>query len=164
MVAEGQENEVKLPYTLFGCPMPRSLITRSKAEATNGEIREIAPMTITDNGRVMFPYVASAAIDLRWYYDGGAQSWAETFYIVDEIPGVGEWTYDGRATELDAILRDGVRPPPRDLRIPVKELNRGQVNEVKWQAEKAEQHRVIRNQLLKRVEELKQRQADMANA
>lgn len=50
-------------------------------------------------------HTSKATIALRWYYEGGLQTFTETFYIVDKIPRA-------EGGELDAMLRKDVERSP----------------------------------------------------
>jgi hypothetical protein len=100
-IADDQEHMVKLPNTIHDPLLPKSLITKHKAFATQGRIKSTNPITLTTSGHHC--YSTSSAITLRWRYNAGMQSYQETFYIVDGIDG-----------EYDAILRKDIERIDRE--------------------------------------------------
>ncbi|KAK5048481.1 hypothetical protein LTR84_005571 [Exophiala bonariae] len=99
VVADGHDNIVKLLNTVCDGTLQKSLISKSQAYATRGAIQARAPISMIDHdGR---KHTSSATIALRWFYEGGLQTFTETFYIVDKIPRL-------EGGELDAMLRKDV--------------------------------------------------------
>ena len=100
---------------------------------------------------------SNSTITLRWYYDSGMQTFQETFYIVDKLtrPEGGEW---------DAMLRHGIEPSPEhsapqahpyftsttSRKTTKADDDRERERLKKYEAEKAEQARKIRETLAKK--------------
>ncbi|EXJ57586.1 hypothetical protein A1O7_07934 [Cladophialophora yegresii CBS 114405] len=104
VVADGQEHPVKLSNAFYGCGLSKSVISRSRATASHGSIRSIPPTKIADHtGRT---YSSTSKVSLRWYYDGGTQTFPETFYIADAATTDLPW---------DAILCDTAESPSSAL-------------------------------------------------
>ena len=100
VIADGQEEPVKLANTIHDSVASKSLISNTKAIASCGMIRRNAQKTIIDHtGRT---YTSSSTISLRWYYDDGNQTFPETFYIVDST---------ANQLSYDAILRKTAESP-----------------------------------------------------
>ena len=100
VIADNQEHIVSLPNTLYDSSLTYSVIAKSNAFATQGQIRTSAPITLTDSHGHAF--ASSTTIMLRWRYDNGLQSFQEIFYIVDGCAG-----YDG-------MLRKDIETKPED--------------------------------------------------
>lgn len=94
---------------MYDGTLQKSLISKAQAYATRGPIQARAPIAVIDHdGR---KHTSSATIALRWYYEGGLQTFKETFYIVDKIPRA-------HGGELDAMLRKEVERSPEHYPTP----------------------------------------------
>jgi hypothetical protein len=99
-IADGQEKTVQLPRTKYDGTLTKSIISREKVRATKGTTKSVSPTSLVDANDQA--YSSNTAINLRWYVKGTAQSFSETFYVVDSCG-----TYD-------AMLRKDVRRPRAD--------------------------------------------------
>ena len=93
---------MSLPNTLYDPSLTHSIIIKSKAFDTQGQIRTSAPITLSDSQGHVF--ASSSIITLRWRYDHGLQSFQETFYVVD---GAG----------FEAILRRDIETKPEEAHL-----------------------------------------------
>jgi len=92
-VANGREKKFQL-RTKKDKALPRSIITKEKADLIKGIIVELpAPLEFKDSDGVM--YVTRGSITLRCQYGESPQTFDEIFYVVDSC-------------ELDALLRRNV--------------------------------------------------------
>ncbi|KIW53244.1 hypothetical protein PV05_08833 [Exophiala xenobiotica] len=160
VIADDQEDAVKLSNTLYDGTLQKSLISKAKAVATSGSIRASPLVILADHtGQT---HSSSATISLRWYYDDGLQTFKETFYIVDKLPRPGP-----NAGEWDAILRTGVEPSPADgpanafpyMTVPPRRdsgaeqerRKQAEIRQKQYEAEKAAQAAKIRKKLLEQA-------------
>ena len=67
-------------------------------------IRSIEGISVTDHSGTSF--TSTSTINLRWYYNDGAQTFSETFHIIDPTPGALPW---------DAVLRGTAEGPSTAL-------------------------------------------------
>ena len=99
MAADGQDHDVSVPKALYGSAISRSIVTEAVAVASKGALACTAPTSVVGpSGRA---YISTASVALRWNYDGGLQTYAETFIVVDDC------------APYDAVLRRGVTAPSR---------------------------------------------------
>jgi hypothetical protein len=92
-VGNGIEREFQL-RTKKDKVLPKSIITKEKADLTQGTIVELpASMGFKDSNGVM--YLTQSSITLRCAYGGSPQTFDETFYVV-------------QSCELDALLRHNI--------------------------------------------------------
>ncbi|KPI40577.1 uncharacterized protein AB675_7621 [Cyphellophora attinorum] len=101
VIADDQEHLVPLPKTLFDTSASLSVITNTKAVATLGR----ASRTPTVIHRSSLGSLTTAScVTLRCRYDGGLQSFQETFHIIDDTE---------KLHGYDAILRGSIaiKPP-----------------------------------------------------
>ena len=160
VIADDQEDAVKLSNTLYDGTLQKSRISKAKAVATSGSIRASPLVILADHtGQT---HSSSATISLRWYYDDGLQTFKETFYIVDKLPRPGP-----NAGEWDAILRTGVEPSPADgpanafpyMTVPPRRdsgaeqerRKQAEIRQKQYEAEKAAQAAKIRKKLLEQA-------------
>ncbi|OAL26477.1 hypothetical protein AYO22_04215 [Fonsecaea multimorphosa] len=165
VIAEGQEHPVKLSNALHDSILSKSIISKSKAVATRGAIRPVAPTTLTDHTGTS--HISTSTISLRWYYDDGTQTFPETFYIVDKILATSNIDTDSNrqgTTEnnlWDAILRSTAEPPSAALSPQVNPIcaappgvdprrererkERAETNQQKFEREKELQAKKIRD-------------------
>jgi hypothetical protein len=93
VVADGREGDFQL-RTKVDKVLPKSIITKEKAELTTGMFSEIdAPMEFKDSEGIL--YSTRSRITLRCDCGEKARTFYETFYIVDSC-------------ELDALLRHNI--------------------------------------------------------
>ncbi|ETI25347.1 hypothetical protein G647_02119 [Cladophialophora carrionii CBS 160.54] len=113
VIADGQEHPVKLSNALYGRGLSKSVISRSKATASHGSIRSIPPTKITDHTGTT--YSSTSTVSLRWYYDGGTQTFPETFYIADATTTTTTITTTTTDIPWDAILCNAAESPSSGL-------------------------------------------------
>lgn len=111
MIADGQEQPVRLTGAIHDPSSSKSLISRSKALSSRGSIRQIQPTKVTDHSGAS--YTSTSTISLRWYYDDGTQTFPETFYIVNQ-PEPGRPTTQDQSS-WDAILARTAESPSSAL-------------------------------------------------
>ena len=104
VIADDHEQLVSLPNTLYDDQTGVSLISKTKAFATQGQIKIATPTSVVD--ALGACHSSSSTIRLRWRYEDSSQSFEEDFYVVDTCG-----TYD-------AILRGGVNISPQVNAIP----------------------------------------------
>jgi hypothetical protein len=79
----------------------KSIIKKEKARATEGEPESIEEVSLRDStGKT---YKSQSTIHVRWYLKNGAQSFGETFYVVESCG------------EYDAMLRRDIVPTTNTL-------------------------------------------------
>lgn len=100
-IADGQEKTVQLPHAKYDTTLTKSIINRERARATKGMTKTISPTSLVDANDQA--YTSNNTISLRWHVKDAAQSFSETFYIVDSCG------------PYDAILRNDIRKPPADI-------------------------------------------------
>jgi len=92
-VVNGLEMEFQL-RTKKDKVLPKSIITKEKADLTQGTIVELpASMVFKDSNGVIYP--TQSSITLRCAYGSSPQTFDETFYVV-------------QSCELDALLRRNI--------------------------------------------------------
>jgi hypothetical protein len=101
VIADGQEHLVPLPKTLFDNSASLSIITNTKALATLGSSHQ-TPTVVHRSS--LGSLTTASCITLPCRYDGGLQSFQETFYIVEDRD---------KLQGYDAILRGSIaiKPP-----------------------------------------------------
>jgi len=81
VIADGQAKTVQLACTRYDSVLNRSIISKERAGATRGVTKTIPELSLLDStGRT---YISRSTLNARWHLKGGAQSFPETFYIVD---------------------------------------------------------------------------------
>jgi hypothetical protein len=99
-IADDQEKTVQLPRTKYDGTLTKSIISRERARETKGTTRSVYPTSLVDANDQA--YSSNTTINLRWYVKDTAQSFSETFYVVDSCGS------------YDAMLRKDVRIPRTD--------------------------------------------------
>jgi hypothetical protein len=125
------------------------MISRSKATASRGTIRSSPPTKIIDHAGTT--YSSTSTISLRWYYDGGTQTFPETFYIADvatkDLPwdailcNAAESPSSALAPQANTILR---APGGADSKREKERKEREEMNRKKYERERREQADRIR--------------------
>lgn len=82
-IADGQEKTVQLPRTRYDSALSKSIISKDHARATKGTIKPCPELSLVDS--TGHTYTSRATISVRWHVSGGAQSFSETFYLVDSL-------------------------------------------------------------------------------
>jgi hypothetical protein len=149
VIADGQEQPVKLANALHGCGLSKSIISRSKATASRGTIRSSPPTKITDHAGTT--YSSTSTISLRWYYDGGTQTFPETFYVADTATKDPPWdailcnTAESPSSALAPQANTILRAPGRaDSQREKERKEREEMNRKKYERERREQADRIR--------------------
>ncbi|ETN41233.1 uncharacterized protein HMPREF1541_03168 [Cyphellophora europaea CBS 101466] len=129
VIADDHDHMVDLPLTLYDPSLTRSLISKSKAFATQGRISPCSPLSLlitlnpasaagtadtsrTNRARASHregfaarvPLTTSTTLTLRWRYAHGLQSFHEVFYVIDAASIHG----------FDAVLRGTINVTPAD--------------------------------------------------
>lgn len=87
VIADNEEHLVHLPNAIHDPKLDKSVLSKHHAFATKGQFTPTKPINLTTGSGQCFS--SSNTITLRWRYDGGLQSFQETFWIVDGIHGHG---------------------------------------------------------------------------
>lgn len=80
-IADGQEKTVQLPRTRYDAGLNRSIISKERARATKGVIKNTPEMSLVDSTGQS--YTSRTSVNLRWHAKDSAQSFSETFYVVE---------------------------------------------------------------------------------
>ena len=80
-IADGQEKTVQLPRTRYDSALVKSIICKERANATKGLIKSTSPVSLVDSTGQS--YISRSSVNVRWHVEGSAQSFSETFHIVD---------------------------------------------------------------------------------
>ena len=107
-------------YTRLDTKLTKSLITRSKALTTCGDLDHISPMTLKDDcGK---SHHSASSLTLRWHYENTPQTFEEVFYVVDSLGTVDvlfrcDVSHPMSSTPAYPIMQRPEQPKEREERL-----------------------------------------------